>query len=169
MEQKNHICGGNTFAYSKGYIMLPIEIGALPATISVEGETLQRRSSFHVSLLCVRDMVEKYGDLEKRILEFFCSFVKDHDISFIKYTGEFRFTQNEERKSVVALCEISNLKNFSESLGRELGIDIPPQPTHVTLYTLQPDAGIGLNSSADMSEKSVPVEVPDSVRLRCGV
>ncbi len=170
MKERNYICGGNKFTYSKGYIALPLEINGLPETISVEGETLQRRSSFHVSLLCVNDILKEHdGDLEGKILDSFCSFVNKNDISFVRYTGDFRFAQKDERKSLVARCEVSNLKEFSESLGRELGIEIPPQPTHVTLYTLQPDMGIGLNSPADMEGKSIPVQVSDEVRRVLGL
>ncbi|TSC71162.1 MAG: Uncharacterized protein G01um101449_90 [Parcubacteria group bacterium Gr01-1014_49] len=164
MEDKSYICGGNKFTYSKGYIALPVEIAGLPESVEIEGETLQKKSSFHVSLLCVKDILEKHGDLEKKILDFFCAFVKENDVSFVRYSGEFRLAKSGERKTLVALCEISNLKELSESLGRELGFEIPPQPTHVTLYTLQPDVGIGLNSPADMKEKSAPVQVSESLR-----
>lgn len=169
MKERNYICNGNKFTYSKGYIALPVEIGNLPESILLEGEVLQKRSSFHVSLLCIKNLIEKHGGVEKRILDFFCSFAKKHDISFVKYSGEFRLATSEERKSVIALCEVSNLEEFSESLGRELGIEIPSQPTHVTLYTRQLNIGIGLNSRTDMNEKSVSVRVPDDVRRGLGL
>lgn len=169
MKEKHYICGGNTFTYTKGYIALPVEISDLPESIEIEGETLHRKPSFHVSLLCVKDILEKYGDVEKKILDFFCSFVKDNDISFVKYTGEFRLAKSEKRKSVIARCEISNLKKFSESLGQELSVEIPPQPAHVTLYTLQPDVGIGLNDPKAMEENSVPIQVSDDVRCNLGL
>lgn len=160
MELKNYICGGDKFAYSKGYIGLPVEVGDLPDTVIVEGETLHRKSSFHVSLVCVKDILSKNPDVEQEVLDAFCSFAEKKNISFIRYTGEFRFAQHEEKKTLVALCEISNLLEFSESLGRKLGMIFPLQPTHVTLYTLQPNAGIGLNSPADMETKSILVDVP---------
>ena len=169
MEERHYICGGNKFTYNKGYIALPVEISNLSEFIEIEGEILQKKPSFHASLLCVKDIIEKHGDLEKRVLDFFCSFVSKNDVSFVKYSGEFRFVTNEERKTLIALCEISNLKEFSESLGHKFGIEVPPQPTHVTLYTLQFNIGIGLNSPADMKEKSVPVQVPDDVKRGLGL
>lgn len=164
MESKNYICGGTKFAYSKGYIGLPVEINNLPETVLVEGETLQKKSSFHVSLVCVKDILSKNPNVEQDVLNEFCSFTEKKEISFIRYTGEFRFARHEERKTLVALCKVSNLSEFSESLGRKLEIALPLQPTHVTLYTLQPDAGIGLNSPVDMETKSVPVDVPAALK-----
>lgn len=163
MESKNYICGGNTFAYSKGYIGLPIEILNLPETIEINGETLLRKTSFHISLICVKDIVAVQSGIEEKILSTFCSFVSKNDISFSGYTGEFRFAQDAERKSFLALCEMSGLSEFFHVLRTELGLDVPDQPTHITLYTLQPNAGIGLNSPADMEGKSVKVEAPKEV------
>jgi hypothetical protein len=166
---ENNICNGNKCTYGGGYIGLPVEINGLPETILIEGKTMYRKSSFHVSLLCIKDITEKYDDLKEKIVDFFCSFVSKNEVSFIKYTGEFRFATRKERETVVALCEISNLRKFSEALGHELGIEIPPQPTHVTLYTLQPDAGIGLNSTKALDEMSVPIQVSGDIRLSLGL
>ena len=169
MPEKNYICSAKKFIYEGGYIALPIEVGELPEFINVEGVSLEKKSSFHVSLFCIKDLLEKLLEVEQKTLDFFCSFIKENEISFLRYTGEFRFVQNDERKTVIALCEISNLKRFSEALGQELGITIQPQPTHVTLYTLQPDFGIGLNSPDDMEQKSFPTKVPDEVKYGLGL
>lgn len=164
MESKNYICGGTKFAYSKGYTGLPVDLNNIPETVSVEGETLRRKSSFHVSLICVKDILSKNPDVEQKAIDAFCSFAEKNDVSFIRYTGEFRFAQHNEKKTLVALCEISNLLELSENLGSKLGMLLPSQPTHVTLYTLQPDAGIGLNSHADMETESIPVDVPTALK-----
>ena len=169
MESRNFICGGTKFIYSKGYIGLPVMLDNLPDAVFVQGETLQKKSSFHVSLLCVKDILANNPDSEQDVMETFCAFVADQDISFIRYMGEFRFVQHEERKTLVALCEVSNLSEFSSVLGKKLKMEIPPQPTHVTLYTLQPDIGIGLNSSVDMEQKSTSVETPTPLKVALGI
>jgi hypothetical protein len=37
------------------------------------------------------------------------------------------------------------------------------------LSSLQPDAGIGLNSPADMETKSIPVDVPAPLKTALGI
>jgi hypothetical protein len=183
--EKNYICDGTKYMYGKkSYIIMPLPFFDLPETLDVEGYTLLRKSSFHVSLLYVKDLVSIYevsksnvvgsadsknGNIEQSILDCFCRSVKSTDIDFVKFTGEFRLAKDGERVTLVALCEVSGLKELSESFKRDLNIEIPEQPTHVTLYTLQPDIGIGLNSPEAMSSKSVRVEVVGGVGKGLGM
>lgn len=163
METENLICGSNNITYNKGYIALWCEDYDLPDTFEVDGETLLKKDHFHVSLLCVKNILEVKPDIEDEVLKHFCDFIKDNEVKFEGFTKEFRFAQNDERKSVVALCKVSDLHKFSEYLTKKIGITVVPQPAHVTIYTLQPNAGIGLNSPEEMGEKSEPVEVPEAV------
>lgn len=165
MVMKTYICGGEKYACDKGYIYMPIKIAdTLPKSIEVEGNTLILKSSFHASLLCVKNILaEQNKELEQKIIESFCKFASENDISFVKFTGEFRFSEFEERKTILARCEISNLEKFSNQLSKELNIEIPTQPTHITLYTLQSDLGIGLNSFTELEEKSRVIDIPSEV------
>lgn len=142
---------------------MPVHVVGLPKTIFVAGETLQVKNSFHVSLLYIKNILERSPAVEQAIIDEFCSFSKENDISFVKYTSEFRFAADRGRKTLVALCEIHNLAHFTNQLRAKLAIEIPDQPTHVTLYTLQPNLGIGLNSPQAMEQKSHQVEAPDSL------
>ena len=163
---KKYICNGSKYVYDKGYVYLPIEIGELPKEVNIGGDKLSLKSSFHVSLICVRDILAKNNkeNLEQIILDYFCKFILENDVSFIKFTGEFRLAKSEERKTIVARCEVSNLEKFLQQISNELGIEALNQPTHVTLYTLQPDLGIGLNSFAELEKKSISTEVPIEIR-----
>jgi hypothetical protein len=163
---KNYICNTNKYAYDKGYIYLPIEINELPKKINIDGDSLSLKSSFHVSLLCTKDILSKHQkeNLEQVILDNFCKFVLENDISFVKFNGEFRLAKFEGRKTIIARCEVSNLEKFSQQLSNQLRIDIPTQPAHVTLYTLQPNIGIGMNSFTELETKSVSVDVPDEIK-----
>lgn len=161
---QDYICDGTKFEYRGGYIGLPVQLNDLPNELKIEDFSLHRKTEFHVSLLCVKNILAMLPDAEQKILEFFCKFVKEHNVSFGRFTGEFKFAEYEERKTVVALCEVLNLKKFSEALGQKLSIDIPPQPTHITLYTLQPNVGIGLNSPEEMLQKTRDVEVLNIIK-----
>ena len=169
---RSYLCNGEKYLYSKGYIHLPTKNkGALPKAINIDGNQLSLKSSFHVSLLCIKNILakNKIDNLEQDILNSFCKFVSGNDISFTKFNGEFRFVEFEERKTVIARCDVSNLEKFSQQLSQELDIEIPTQPTHITLYTFQTNVGIGINSFEELDKKSRVIDVPSEVKTELGL
>jgi hypothetical protein len=168
MEGKN-ICGNTKYKYSKGYIGLPVEISNLPKTIVIDSKTLSLKSTFHVSLVCVKNILLAHKDipnLEKKILDVFCKFVSKNEISFEKYKDEFRYAKDGERETIVAMCAVSNIEKLFKILNKEFGLETETPPTHVTLYTLQPDMGIGLNNMSDIENKTevIAEKMPTEVR-----
>ena len=159
------ICNSTNITYSKGYLALWCEDYPLPDTLEVTGDTLQKIDYFHVSLLCVKNILDKKPDIEEKILKHFCDFLGDNAVEFESFTGEFRVVNDTVRKSVVALCKVSNLNKLSKHLTEKIGIEIAPQPAHVTIYTHQPNVGIGLNSPEEMQEKSEIIELPENIKL----
>jgi hypothetical protein len=165
MDTSTLICNITNITYNKGYIALWCEDYVLPETFVVDGDKLHKKDHFHVSLLCVKNILEVKPDSEAAIIQHFCDFVKNNEVQLEGFTGEFRIATREERKSVVGLCTVSNLHEFAEYLSNEIGIEVAPQPAHVTLYTLQHNMGIGLNSTEELEEKSKIIDVPDYISL----
>lgn len=151
-----YICNTEKFKYKNGYLHLPITLksNTLPKALQIRDITLQIKSSFHVSLVCIKNIVEgsDIENLEEKIINLFCEFIQEHEVAFESFTGEFRLAQREEdgRKSLVAMCNIRNLKMFFDTLNSTFNLNIPYQPTHVSLYTLEVDKAIGLNSQEDI-------------------
>lgn len=163
METTTLICNTDNITYNKGYIALWCKDYDLPKTFEVDGDTFLKKDHFHVSLLCVKNILETHPDKEEEIIQHFCDFLKHNEVKLERFTKEFRLSTRDERKSLVAMCSVSNLDTFATYLSGKIGIDVAPQPTHVTIYTLQHNMGIGLNSPEEMEEKSKVVEVPESV------
>jgi hypothetical protein len=89
--------------------------------------------------------------------------VSKNDTTFIKYRNEFRLVQRGERISVIVMCDISNIDEFFKLMKKEFGIESDTQPTHVTIYTLQPNMGIGVNTYLGF-KATKEIEVPNEVR-----
>lgn len=157
------ICNTSNITYNKGYIALWCTEYDLPDTVDIGGDTLLKKDHFHVSLLCVKNILETKPDIEEAIIQHFCDFTQENEIKLEGFTKEFRLATREERKSIVAMCKVSSLDAFAEYLTEKIGIPVAPQPTHVTIYTLQHNMGIGLNSPEELEEKSKPIGVPESV------
>lgn len=166
---RGYICDGEEYTYKKGYIALPVRIDGLPPSVEITRVDLQVKTSFHVSLLCVKNLIEKYGEqIEEKIISTFCDFVVKRELNLERYQNEFRFAQraNDDKKTLVVMVDISNINEFFEELRKRLDIEVDVQPTHVTLYTLKLDEGIGINGQEDLKNLTEVVtdQVPEEIK-----
>ncbi len=165
---KQFICDGTKYELAgpnDDVIGLPITISDLPETVVVEGVELMRRPAFHVSLVCPGKLAERHEippqDFVQSVVSDFCEFVATSDISFGQFTGELRFVESEDRKTLVGMCDITGLNEFFKVLSSKHGIDFEYPPTHVTLYTLGGGPGIFLTSDSDIQTLTKVVSVPE--------
>lgn len=164
--ERRYICDGEKYRIGKGYITLPVNINIPFETIDIEGVTLQKKESFHISLICVKNLIKKYGEeIEEKIISLFCDFVKENPIEYIPPEKEFRFVEREDgRKTLIKMVSVSNLDSFFELLNKE-GIEVEKQPTHMTLYTLNLNEGIGINNQSDLERMTKVVGVPKELKI----
>ena len=162
--EERYICNGNKYTFRDGTITLPVLFNNLPEEIEIDGYKLFLKSNFHISLVCLGKIIEKHDisipDFENLVIKDFCEFTKNNDISLVKYSGEFRFVAEKEKRSVILMAEVSNLDKFFNILNQKYGLNVESQPTHVTLYTLQPDMGIFITDSKDLENLTKVIESP---------
>lgn len=150
-----------------GYISLHMPVTAgLPKTIKVKGHKLLLKSEFHISLIKARYAAElidanRQVEIEQEIVDAFEKFVAKQPLTEFHPNGEFRFVQTDERKTVIGMCDVPHLQDFFAELRATYKTDIPDQPTHITMYTLQPERGIGLLSAAQLQQNTAIVELPE--------
>lgn len=164
---RKFICGGEK--YERGgpkedTIGLPVSFSGLPARIKVGGYELLLKDSFHVSLVCIGKIVEKnkltIPDFVNKVIADFCAFTMDVDVRLQKYQNEFRFVAEGERRSLIVMCDILNLDTFFDLLNNKYKLNLEYPPTHVTLYTLQPNLGIFLTDAEDIHRLTKNIELP---------
>lgn len=83
----------------------------------------------------------------------------------MKYRNEFKFVSQNERRTIVVMCDISNLKEFFELMNKKYNLNVEYQPTHVTIYTLQPELGIFLSDGNDLRELTKVISNPKGVNI----
>lgn len=174
-DMKNELaCPGLKFELggpSQDTIGLPVKILDLPSVIALEDSTLILRDTFHVSLVCIGRIIEKnsvsIGDFKSRVINDFCEFSKNNVIELTGYRKEFRFVAQAERKSLVVMCDVSNLNKFFDILNQKYSLNLEYPPTHVTLYTLQKNVGIFLTDSQDINlltrKTTPPLEIETAI------
>ena len=149
-----------------GYISLVnIDLLNLPESIDVDGYNLTRKNEFHISLVCLKQLDKLYTSdaitaRKIKLKQAFLDFEKFHNISEFNLTGEYRLAKRGDKVTVVVMVDVQNLNKMFDSLRNAVGIDLPTQPTHITIYTLQPEVGIGLISSKQVEDETRAINLP---------
>lgn len=145
-------------------ICLSVAVSGLPEKLEIEGHTLLLKTEFHVTLIAIGRIIERHKvttpDFVSKVVEDFCAFVKENPVELVRYRDEYKFVSREERKTVVVMCDVSNLDKFFDLINKKYNITLEYPPTHVTLYTLQPNLGIFLLNSNDILDLTTPLPAP---------
>ncbi|QQG50034.1 MAG: hypothetical protein HZB70_00395 [Candidatus Berkelbacteria bacterium] len=157
MASENLLAG---YRYAGGYVGLPYETPLIASTLEIDGETLVKKSEFHMSIFCVKkyapEMAQLKGvseeDAEQTILEEASRLLKQFPISIEQFKDEFRLAEERDKKTVVVMCQAKNLQEFFDGMRQALGMDFLNQPTHVTLYTRENGSGIGLPDPEEVAK-----------------
>lgn len=162
MERKL-ICG-DKFVLGHNTISLPVFLEGVPNEIIFRGNTFLINDFLHVSLVCIGEIVKKHNisipDFENKVVNDFCEFFQTNDIKLISYTNDFKFVTQDDLKTIVVMCKVSNLDKFFELINKKYKLNIEYPPTHVTLYKLPGKLGIFLTDSNDIKNFTVPIENP---------
>ena len=159
------------YYYEEGYIGLNIDIVGLPESIVIKGYEFVPKSDFHITLINARATartidINNADNIEKEIVNEFKNFIIKQPLDSYQLFKKFRFVTRDERKSVIAMASVPNLKEFFDILRKKYSAEIPYQPTHATLYVLPSMGGIGLLSEQQMAEGSEHVQVPELDNLK---
>lgn len=162
-----NICGGGKYKLSgskEDTISLPVSLSNLPATLEIERYVLNLKPDFHVSLVCIGKIIEKQKitipNFLDKIVADFCEFTRENNIDILSFRDELKFASEEEKHSIVIMCDVFNLDKFFDLINEKYGLHLRYPPTHVTLYTLEPHGGIFLTDSGDIETMTKPIKNP---------
>lgn len=153
--------------HDNGYVSLVLkDIGELPSEITVNEKTLLRKGEFHVSLMAIKNLLPLINAVDTNVTEDdlvrdFLEYQSSVELSDYTPTNEFRYVIRGERETVVGMVDVPNIEGLFEQLRGKYGVNLPTQPTHITLYTLQPEVGIGILSQDELAKDSKQINLPD--------
>jgi len=156
----------NNHNYDSGYVgLVNVALTNLPDKVRVKEYELLLKSEFHVSLICAKriaPMVDESGatEIEAEIVAFFLDFIKSTPLANFSVRNVYRLVKRDERVTLVGMVDVPGIEKLFAALEEKYDTKFPLQPTHITLYTLQPDAGIGILSREQLEEDSEIVQVP---------
>lgn len=143
-------------------IVLPIDDRqsvSFPRAVSWKNVRLDIKDEFHVTLLNVGTASALSQRPREDIVSFFNAYAARRPIALVSFADDFRYVEKDVRKTILVRCVVSNLNLLFEELNRTFEIDMPMQPAHVTLYTLQKNVGIHV-PSIEVMERLERVYLP---------
>lgn len=145
-----------------------LSLGELPAELEFEGDRYLIKPEFHITLLAagqIADMVG--GDLEKmksQIVKDFEEFTESFDLDNYELTDELRLCDVGGNKTVIVMVKLQGIEKLFEYLSGKYSINLPVQPTHITLYTLPTDTfGIPILSYEELERISKLINIPEII------
>lgn len=147
----------------QGSIYLSLDtslFSAFPQEVEWKGVRLTKKDEFHVTLLHAKQAQEFSNIPNERLAAFFVSFIQRKPMTFESFLDDLRFVEEGEHKTIVARCAVSNLNELFVEFNQAFSANLPVQAAHVTLYTLQKNKGIYVNTDQQM-ERAEPVHLPE--------
>jgi|GEM_PF-742029 len=157
--------------HPEGYLwfVLPVEkFARLPEQIEVEGHLLARKSEFHVTVINARkvareiahDDPQKTAEAERELQQMLTEYVRSNPVEFVRFDDDLRLATSSERISIAARCMMRGFEGYFEKIRERYDVLPPPQPTHVSLYTLPGIGAVGIDTNEEM-ESFKKVELPE--------
>lgn len=152
--------------YDYGYITLVnLKLNNLPTDISVNGYKLYIKDEFHISIMALQNLARlidasNIEAVEAELKNDFLEFVTINPLNTYNLNDEFRLVKRGKRATLVAMVDLPGVEDLFSRLRKNYSVDLPTQPTHITLYTLQPNRGIGILSQEEVDRESAKVDVP---------
>ncbi len=147
--------------HDAGYISLVnIQLANTPDRIDVDALRLQRKSEFHVSLMSLKRLAPMLDVDETELVRVFLEYQSEHDLTDFTLTDEYRLVRRGEKVTLVVMVDMPEIEGLFEFLRERFKSEFPTQPTHITLYTLQPEVGIGLFSTDEVENETAVVHAP---------
>jgi hypothetical protein len=154
--------------YQNRFIQLAnLRIDNLPKKINIDDEEFVIKSEFHITVLAVEQIAQLINadfteDLKLEIVDYFYNFVKSTPLTNYRLTNELRMVQDGSSKTIIVMAELDDIDMLFLELRNKYSVELPVQPTHITLYTLPSDTfGIPIFSYEELFEISKIINLPE--------
>jgi hypothetical protein len=140
--------------------------------VQVAGCRWFRRPEFHVTTFNPDDLAAATGIGTQKLCQVGEQLHDELTMARpIRFDGCVSVVEDPDgRRTLVAFCDVDGLEEIYVRLSALAGRALPRPPTHVTLYTAQPDMkGIGLTTQADVDEKTAALPAADAHNVLAGL
>jgi len=157
-----------SYEYGEKVVMQPLsgQLTDLPPQVTIGDIEYPRRTHFHTTLVSVHRVAAQLMDrrgvtstaAEELALATVGALLAQTKPLLAQYLPDVRVVTDpgRSRQTIVIRAQVDHLTEFFAALGHQLELDLPLQPSHVTLYAAG-DLPIGIWSEAQMDDTSRPL------------
>lgn len=154
---KNIFNANSDIYLNYGYLTLPLSLSII-SKIKIGTESFFPKNGYHVSLIRLEDFP---GFDQKKVL----NFAKKYPVNLKKITKIYRLVTQENQQSIIVRVHLQGLKKLISAVNNHFGYSFVYPPTHITLFTLKDQYGIGVNSTNEYRQLTHQISQKDSQRL----
>jgi hypothetical protein len=146
-------------------LVVPVIITGLPAEIEALGRRWRRKREFHVTAASA-EVIERAGGGRDDTWDRVTRAASGRSIGRIRARPEVRRVRYPEHpdqpdlETLVVMVDAPGLTDLHRALSATLDADLRPPPAHVTVYSTDPAAGIGIDDEQQLAERA-PALSPD--------
>lgn len=139
MDYSRNVINDNFGVYLKyDYLIFPVNLKIVPK-IKIGNIIFYSKTNYHVSLLCLEGISKSE---QQKIFEY----SKKYIFKLGKITNKYRLVTENKLQSIIVRVRFTGLKRFILSINKKFSHDFKYPPTHITLFTLKGQTGIGVNT-----------------------
>lgn len=145
-------------------LVAPLRIEGLPPVIEALGRRWRRKVEFHMTVVG-RAVIEALGAPWQAV----AGVAAGRSMGPICVTRELRRVtqpQRPELQTLVVMVRCPSLETLYEELSATLGAQLEVPPAHVTLYSTDPQQGIGINDQTQLRERAPALSEDEQEEVR---
>jgi hypothetical protein len=154
-------------------VVAPVVIDGLPDRIEVLGESWLRKVEFHVTAVSAAALEQAAGS-DPALWPSVASVAEGRRIGPVLLFEDVRRVTDSERpglRTLIAMAHAAGLEALHHDLAAALGTPVGPPPAHITLYSTDPESGIGIANEWELVQRAPRLgltaqqEVRDAMRF----
>jgi hypothetical protein len=152
----------------RGYsLVVPLAIEGLPEMLDALGTRWQRKREFHLTAVASR-VIDELGRGEE-IWDRVIDVASGRDLGPITALAEVRRVRDPDGSQLQTLIVMANcpgLDDLYKDLRSALRAELRAPPAHVTLYSTDPSAGIGIVDQSELADRAPPLTEAEQNEVR---